>query len=280
MGSIAASGRDAVRTESGLTFATVGGLELKADIHRAPAPDAPVVLYAHGGGWAHGTRADGADARLRSLAGRGVSVVSVDYRLAPRTTYPQQVHDIKGAVRWLRAHGGALDLPTERLGVWGASAGAYLASLVALSAGDPELEGEVGGNLEQSSAVQAAVHWFGQADLARSASRSDIEMRVLPFRFEADLLGLPPGSALGSRGPVLSLLNRASASAPPFLIAHGDSDRIVPSSEGFALHDAIARAGGSSRLEILGGAGHEDEAFDRPDSLAMTAAWLRAVLCG
>jgi acetyl esterase/lipase len=76
----------------------------------------------------------------------------------------------------------------------------------------------------------------------------------------------------------LSLPLHVSPQAPPFLIAHGDRDRIIPPSEGRALHDALSRSGVDSRFVLLGGAGHEDAAFDSPASLAMTAAWLRTVL--
>ncbi|RSM90627.1 hypothetical protein DMH04_03970 [Kibdelosporangium aridum] len=69
-----------------------------------------------------------------------------------------------------------------------------------------------------------------------------------------------------------------SASASPFLIAHGDRDRIIPLTESLALHNALSRAGAQSRFELVGNAGHEDPAFDSPAVLATTAAWLRAVL--
>jgi acetyl esterase/lipase len=273
-----AGGADPIVVERDLAYATVDGAELRLDIYRSTEPAAPVVVYAHGGGWTHGDRgADGAT-RLAPLAAYGVTVVSVDYRLAPAAVFPQQFHDLKGAVRWLRAHGPRLGLPTERLGMWGASAGAYLGSLLALSEGDSALEGAVGGNLEQSSAVQAVVHWFGQADLERSAARSELEARLLPFRFEADLLGVDDPAELAERARGVSLLSRVSPQAPPFLIAHGDRDRIVPPSEGFSLHQALARTGGRSRFELLAGAGHEDAQFDRADVLATTAAWLRVSL--
>jgi acetyl esterase/lipase len=62
--------------------------------------------------------------------------------------FPNQIHDMKAAVRWLRGNGGAYGLRTDRIGVWGASAGGYLASMVALSGGDPGLEGELGDQRE------------------------------------------------------------------------------------------------------------------------------------
>jgi acetyl esterase/lipase len=259
-------------------FATVGTTTLGLDLYRAPPTDAPVVLYVHGGGWRSGDKADGGAERLAPLAAHGVTVVSVDYRLAPAATFPDQVHDLKGAVRWLRARGPSLGLPTERLGIWGASAGAYLGSLLALTAGDKELEGTVGGNLEQSSEVQAVVHWFGQSDLLVSGSRSDTEARLLPFAFEAGLLGVGSVADAADRARALSLLTRVSPEAPPFLIAHGDRDHVVAPSEGEALHHALSRAGVDSRFLLVGGAGHEGPEFDRPATLAMTAAWLRTEL--
>jgi len=256
-------------------FASVGDTTLRLDLYRAPQADAPLVLYVHGGGWRSGDRADARAERLAPLAACGVTVASADYRLVPGAIFPDQLHDLKGAVRWLRAHGPGLRLPSERLGVWGASAGAYLGSLLALTAGADEFEGTVGGNLEQSSEVQAVVHWFGQSDLLVSGSRSDIEARLLPFAFEAGLLGVRSMVDAADRAGDLSLLTRVSREAPPFLIAHGDRDHIVPPSEGKALHDALSRAGADTQFMLLGGAGHEGPEFHRPATLAMTAAWVR-----
>jgi acetyl esterase/lipase len=272
------AGEYEVTVERDLTYATVDGEDLRLDIYRPAQPGTPVVVYAHGGGWSRGDKGEDGLKRLAPLAAYGVTVVSVNYRLAPNAVFPQPLHDLKGAVRWLRAHGPSLGLSTARIGMWGASAGAYLGSLLALSDGDSELEGAVGDNHEQPSAVQAVVHWFGQTDLAASAARSELEARLVPFLFEADLLGTNDPAQLADRARELSLLTRVSPQAPPFLIVHGDRDRIIPVAEGFALHDALARAGARSRFELLAGAGHEDPEFDSPANLATTAAWLRAVL--
>jgi acetyl esterase/lipase len=264
-----------VTVEKDHEFARIGGATLSLDLYRSPRTDAPVVLYVHGGGWRSGNKADEAERRLAPLAAYGITVASAEYRLVPAAAFPDQLHDLKGAVRWLRAHGERLGLRTDRLGIWGASAGAYLGSLLALTPGDAELEGDVGGNLDQSSDVQAAVHWFGQSDLLAAGSRSEVESRLLPFAWEAGLLGVPSLVEAAGRARGLSLLSRVTRQAPPFLIAHGDQDHVVAPSEGEALHHALRRAGGDTRFLLLGGAGHEGPEFDRPDTLAMTAAWLR-----
>ena len=267
-----------VAVERDLPYAVVDDVELTLDIYRCGSASAPVVVYLHGGGWERGDKADQGPTRLAPLAAHGVDVVAVNYRLVPLATFPAPVHDVKGAVRWLRAHGPDLGLSTERLAVWGASAGAYLGSLVALSAGDAALEGDVGDERDHASAVQAVVDWYGPVDLAANGSRTDVEQRLLPFHFEQDLVGARDPAELAARARPLSLLSRVSADAPPFLIAHGDRDRIVPVTESAALNDALGRAGASSRLMVLAGAGHEDAEFDSPAMLAMTAAWLRTVL--
>jgi acetyl esterase/lipase len=267
-----------VQVEKNLVFAAHEGSELALDIYRAPQDDAPVTIYVHGGGWRSGDKTGDGARRLAPFAAYGVTVASVDYRLAPRATFPDQLYDIKAAVRWLRGNGGRLGLRIDRLGIWGASAGAYLGSLLALTAGIDKFEGAVGRHLDQSSAVQAVVHWFGQSDLIASGSRTDVEARLLPFAFEAGLLGVTNVADATGKARELSLLSWVSAGAPPFLIAHGDRDHIVSPSEGLALYHALVRAEVETRFELLGGAGHEGAEFDQPASLALTAAWLRTKL--
>lgn len=81
-----------------LVFATHDGLELALDIYHAPRDDAPVTVYVHGGGWRSGDKADDGPRRLAPLSAYGVTVVSVNYRLAPGAVFPSQLRE-SGAVR-------------------------------------------------------------------------------------------------------------------------------------------------------------------------------------
>ena len=75
----------------------------------------------------------------------GPAGATLDYRLtsqagqfgAEPVTFPAQIHDVKGAIRWLRANAAAYGLDPRRFGVWGSSAGGHLAALVATSGGLP-----------------------------------------------------------------------------------------------------------------------------------------------
>jgi len=77
----------------------------------------------------------------------GYAVAAVEYRLSGEANYPAQLHDLKGAIRWLRANASTYRLDAQRIVGWGASAGGLLVSVLGLTANRPELEGEVGGNL-------------------------------------------------------------------------------------------------------------------------------------
>lgn len=269
-----------VQVQSNLHVAEVDGFEISVDLYRPDIDNPPVVIYLHGGGWQLGDKKDGADERLARLASYGIAVVSANYRLAPQGSYPNPIHDVKAVVRWLRARGEELGVSTDRIGIWGASAGAYLATMVGLTPGDEDLEGNVGNDLDQSSRVDAVVHWFGPSDLASNAGRSWIESHILPPPFENALLGEPEVASPSEVSWNASPLSRVTALSPPFLIAHGDRDRITLSSQSHFLHDALVSTGARSTLLVLGGAGHEGPEFDQPDHLGITAAFLSAHLRG
>src|SRR5262249_35630047 len=161
------------QTYPGLAYATVGGRDLLLDLYlpsAGPGPF-PVVVWIHGGAWLTGSRFPAPNAaQLTSL---GFAVASVDYRLtsqagqwgAEPVIFPAQIHDVKGAVRWLRANAATYNLDPARFGCWGSSAGGHLAALLATSGDVPALEGTVGGNAGFSSAVQACADFFGPTDL-------------------------------------------------------------------------------------------------------------------
>ena len=95
-----------------------------------PGPH-PVLVYYHGGGWVIGD-IDTHDSTVRAVAAAsGVTVVSVDYRLAPENPFPAPLDDCCAAVRWVVDNAEALDVDPARLAVGGDSAGGNLAAVAA-----------------------------------------------------------------------------------------------------------------------------------------------------
>lgn len=90
----------------------------------------PVTVFFHGGGFVAGSL-DSHDALCRALTKHsGVSVVSVDYRLAPEHPYPAAVEDAYAATEWVAANGDEIAVDADRLAVAGGSAGGNLATVV------------------------------------------------------------------------------------------------------------------------------------------------------
>ncbi len=169
-----------VLARENLVYSRPEGQELALDVYRPAGPAAlPAVLLVHGGGWLAGDRLMERPF-AKQLAARGYVVVPVSYRLGTPGRFPAPVHDLKAAVRWLRAHAAEHGIDPRRIGVIGGSAGGTLALLLGASNGLPELEG-TGGSAGPSSAVQAVVDLDGTATFVDDRLIHSSETRPSPY---------------------------------------------------------------------------------------------------
>lgn len=274
-------------TFSGLTYATVGGQPLLLDLY-LPAGGAsprPLVIWIHGGGWSGGSRFPAGNAA--ALVQRGFAVASIDYRLTSQAgqwgsepvTFPAQIHDVKGAIRWLRANAAQFNFDHTRFGVWGSSAGGHLVALAATSGNAPQLEGDVGDNLAFWSGVQAGADYFGPTDILNmnldvttppgSAIDHDAwnspESRLIGFDQPDQGVGVLRANFTNPAAPFpfyaalvtqVNPITWVDASDPPMFLAHGDSDTSVPWRQSLRLHNALDGVGVFNDFRIIPGAGH------------------------
>ena len=122
-----------------LVFAEIGGHELLLDVsvpNNVCGP--PLIIWIHSGGWRGGSHKAN---RISWIVEYGYAMASISYRLTDRAVFPAQIHDCKGAVRWLRANAERFGYDATRTVAAGASAGAHLAMLLGTSAGVKALEG-------------------------------------------------------------------------------------------------------------------------------------------
>ena len=205
-----------------------------------PLPDRPLptVIRVTGPGWAEENRAGFTVSRLgiRFLAAAGFLAAAVSVRLSWQAPFPAQIHDVKAAIRWLRAHADDYPIDPERIGILGDSAGGHLAALAGLTGNNPGLEGD-SGSPGNSSAVQAVVAISANSDfLALDGMQSSQPPPQPPIRFCRDLNGNDAlrqlfGGPLAERQDVMRLASPISyvhRDAPPFLMVHGTRDDTVP----------------------------------------------------
>lgn len=240
-----------------IEFASVDGHRLKLDLYLPDeSKDAPLVVWIHGGGWRGGSKNN---CPISWLTDDGYAVASISYRLTDKAIFPAQIHDCKAAVRWLRANAADFSYRTDRIAVAGSSAGGHLAALMGTSGGVKELEGAVGGNLDQSSRVDAVIDFYGATDFV-------LRSKTQPHR--ANKKGSVVYLLLGGGADrKVELAKQASAvfhvtkDDPPFLVFHGDSDKTVLPDQSERIKDVYTKAGLSIDLHVLKGAGHGGNEF-------------------
>lgn len=196
----------------------------------------PAVVLLHGGHWQLGDRQImGPIATI--LARRGYVVITVTYRLAPAARFPAQLQDAEQAVRWLGQNAARLHVDRDRIGAWGFSAGAHLATLMATidpadpwGAPDPPLRAVVAGG------TPTDLEHFNPGD------------------------GMALFGVSAAQDPALyrraSPLYHVSAKAPPIFLYHGSEDTEVPPEQAQVLRDALARVGAPVELYIVHGVEH------------------------
>ena len=241
---------DDVIFERGIEYANPDGQHLQLNLARpknATGP-LPVVLCIHGGGFRAGNR-DGHNALCLKLAQRGFVAATVSYRLAPKYQFPAAVHDVKAAVRWLRANAVKYQINPERIGVTGDSAGGHLAQFLGVTAGVTEFEGD-GGNADQSSSVACVVNSYGPSDFTKSYDKSVDAAEVLPLWLGGDLKTALP------RHIQSSPLNWVTPNAAPTLLLHGTDDKYVAYEQSVWLRDRLQACGVEVELLTFAGAGH------------------------
>ncbi len=91
----------------------------------------PGVIIVHGGGWSSRSYED-MHFLAQSLASQGFVVFNINYRYSPEFKHPAQVNDLKSALEFFKLNSSKYNLDPNRIGLWGYSAGAHIASYYAL----------------------------------------------------------------------------------------------------------------------------------------------------
>jgi acetyl esterase/lipase len=241
---------ESVLFEPGIEYANPDGQHLLLDLARPKTSPGqlPAVVCIHGGGFRAGSRT-GYDALCVRLAEHGYVAATIDYRLAPKYQFPAAVHDVKEAVRWLRANARKYHVDPERVGVTGGSAGGHLAQFLGVTADVPEFE-DAGSHRDQSSRVACVVNVYGPSDFTQSYGKSVDAAQVLPLFLGGDLEHARRRHILAS--PLYWVTPRAA----PTLCIHGTEDKYVAYEQAGWLVERLKAAGVEADLLTLQGAGH------------------------
>lgn len=225
----------------------------------------PAILWVPGGGY-RGCDKNLMVAEMAFLADAGYVVASMYYRSSAEGHMPDQIIDVKTAIRFLRAHAEEYEIDPERIGIIGRSAGGHLSALAAMNTELYDREEWSG----YSSKVQACCDMFGPVELVQLMEDDEYHMKNDPDYRWKTVEETHAGALMG--GDPATMKERAKAYCPsalisdqmaPMMILHGDCDKLVSCEISEYFYQKIVEAGLEDRTEfyILEGAGHGTKEF-------------------
>ena len=213
----------------------------------------PAIVFISGNGWRSIDRA-ALVPQLAPIAKAGYLVASIDYRIIGETNFPEPLKDVKAAIRFLRANARTYNIDPDRIAVWGNSAGGHLAALAATTGEQKEFDNDKWPG--QSSAVQAAVVFYGPMDLSNQLDNINNKISEGVY-VESAFVGVnvrDPANA--DKVKKANPISYVSERTPPILMVHGTADVVVPIRESEALYAAMTAANRPVTLIKVDGSGH------------------------
>jgi acetyl esterase/lipase len=200
-----------------------------------PQKPLPIILYIHGGGWLKNSK-EYCPAPV--LVPKGYGVTCINYRYSSEALFPAQIKDVKKAVVWLKNNAQNYNLNPNKIGVLGDSAGGYLSALLGTSAGVQAWE-DAKTSTPDSTRVQAVVSLYGPTDFSQVTPAKNKDQPWFHYTQVTTLLLGGPISQKKAETKLANPLTYIDSNDPPFLLIHGELDRVVPLSQSEILYEAL-----------------------------------------
>jgi acetyl esterase/lipase len=255
-----------------VTYATHDGVDLQGDLYLPAGPGPhPVIVNVHGGYWRRGSR-NTFQHWGPYLAERGYAGFTISYRLTKpaKKTYPEVVYDVRAAVQFMRGEAKQFRLDPKRIALWGNSAGAHLAALVALAGDDPLFAGDYPNDThaEVSTKVKVLIGVYGIYDLLAQWRHSQIGNPG--DNLVESLLGISPTEdrRIYFEASPISYATKSNNKTAVYLAWGTEDDVVDPRTQSHEFLLALKQAGFAARPCVVHGAPHYwlSDPIDEPGS--------------
>ncbi|MEO8350345.1 MAG: alpha/beta hydrolase [Chthoniobacteraceae bacterium] len=237
-------GKPPIVTPEEVVFAHHSDAPLTLDFYPSRTrSSAPCVIVVHGGGWNSGSRKDSV-ALNHELSRRGYAVAAIDYRLAPKYTWPAQRDDTRAAIHYLQSH-------AEENGI-----NPHMFVLLGRSAGGQIAEATTASGLEKD--IRGCIAFYSPADMRFAYEHADGKDILNSEKLLREFLGGTPAEAPENYDSATAN-GQVSASTPPMLLLHGETDELVWFKQSERLDGRLSEVGAPHFLVRLPWATH---AFD------------------
>lgn len=270
----------AYRETLNIVYGEAGGAALVMDVFMPAQADGPAkglgIVCITSGGWNSDRAMVEAHRKFGVfdvLCAHGYVVFAVRPGSVPQFTGTEMLDHVRRGIRYVKAHAADYAVDPDRLGLFGVSSGGHLACLAATDA-EPPAPDSADPLSRFDSGVRAVAVFCPATDFRNWAGHpiiADLAKGHLVFR---DVPTSPAGEALATAQAAISPVCHVRPGLPPFWIAHGDADSVIPfaQSEAFvgALHDA------GVDVEFLRRPGGDHAWPTMRDDLESAAVWLQA----
>lgn len=221
----------------------------------------PIVICIYGSAWFSNNSKGNTfiEGMGQMLLNNGFAVISINHRSSKDAIFPAQIQDVKAAIRFVRANAEKFSLDASFIGITGWSSGGHLSAFAGGTNGVDtfevngktiDIEGSLGAFTEIDSHVDAVVDWFGPTDF--------LIMDTCGSSFSHNDKNSPESSLVGGAIQIKKDECRLADPAtyirqdnPPFLIFHGDKDKLVPHCQSEHLYEKLEEASVKSELVII-----------------------------
>lgn len=261
-------------TTKNIVYAEAGGKKLLLDLYMPSGKKDPyLIVWIHGGAWRSGSK----ESPPLGMLPYGYALASINYRLSEEAAFPAPIYDIKASIRFLRANAKKYGYRSDKIIIWGSSAGGHLAALAGMTNNDKELEGNLGAYTNESSSIQCILDFYGPSNFMTILNQSTphgLSVRIPALTL---LLGKPVEQA-PDLAKQASPVYQADSTDPPILIVHGDQDIQVPVNQSLELAGVYKKNKLTVQLEIIPGGGHGGAVYDKKEIMETVKKFLDGVL--
>jgi len=265
---------NAARVDRNIVYGMYSGLALLMDVYHPENPNGYGIIHISGSGW---TRDLSLDAGLlnhavhvkiegEAFVEAGYTLFSINHRAVPRFIYPAAVEDAQRAVRFIRYHADKYGISPDRIGAMGGSSGGHLVSMLGVLDGNELLMDDTPIN-RMSAKVQCIIARAAPTNFL--AEDSEVGVSFLGVDLKKD-----PSTIEYKRAQKASPINYISADDPPFLLIHGDNDKVVPFTLSEDMYKKLQEMKVTSKLVTVEGGVHGANIVNTPDMKKEMVQWM------
>lgn len=235
----------------------------------------PLIVYVVGSAWMKQDMAANLP-QLARFASRGYVIALTEYRHSGIASFPAQVQDCLSAVRFMQANAAQYKADPNRTILWGDSSGGHTVVMAGVGSDVPEYNSE---HDLPPVKLCGVVDYYGPTKIAEMNDVPSAQDHRVPDSPEGRIIGFlrVPDHFEKSEAMNPMRLIAKEKDVPPFLILHGNKDRLVPFRQSVMLYEALRDAGADATFYKLEGADHADPAFWTEGTFDLVDEFMRRV---